>query len=138
MSTNQTIDGVPRVLLENFASYAEGSASGEVQLWVQKLRDLLDGPKCSACNDTGRMHEPGSEPGACSACFEQPATHPDVELVAVEYQYRQRPLWRKDDNSGWMPWMDCSPEVHANYTASPELHYWQYETRTLYAGPNQL
>lgn len=66
------------------------------------------------------------------------ATKPDVELVAVEYQYRQRPLWRKDDNSGWMPWMDCSPEVHANYTASPELHYWQYETRTLYAGPNQL
>jgi len=42
MTTNQTIDGVPRELLENFASYAEGSASGEVQLWVRKLRALLD------------------------------------------------------------------------------------------------
>ena len=44
MITNQTIDGVPRGLLENFASYAEGSASGEVQQWVKKLRALLDAP----------------------------------------------------------------------------------------------
>ncbi|RQO62281.1 hypothetical protein [Pseudomonas sp. KBW05] len=44
MTTNQTIDGVSRELLENFASYAEGSASGEVQLWVKKLRALLDSP----------------------------------------------------------------------------------------------
>ncbi|AXC36502.1 hypothetical protein HOT57_gp58 [Pseudomonas phage phCDa] len=42
MTTNQTIDDVPRGLLENFASYAEGSASGEVQLWAKKLRALLD------------------------------------------------------------------------------------------------
>lgn len=62
---------------------------------------------------------------------EQPAP------VAVAYQYRQRPLWRKDDNSGCMPWQDCSQEAHADYTASPDLHDWQYETRTLYAGPNQ-
>lgn len=44
MTTNQTINGVPRALLENFASYAEGSASGEVQQWVKKLRALLDAP----------------------------------------------------------------------------------------------
>lgn len=43
--SNQTIDGVPRELLENFASYSEGSASGEVQLWVKKLRALLDADK---------------------------------------------------------------------------------------------
>ena len=44
MTTNQTIDGVPRVLLENLASYAEGSASVEVQLWVKKLNAMLDAP----------------------------------------------------------------------------------------------
>ena len=44
MTTNQTIDGVPRELLENFASYAEGSASGQAQLWVRQLRALLDAP----------------------------------------------------------------------------------------------
>lgn len=44
MTTDQTIDGVPRGLLENFASYAEGSASSEVRLWVKKLRALLDSP----------------------------------------------------------------------------------------------
>lgn len=67
--------------------------------------------------------------------FGTPADQPAP--LAVAYQYRQRPLWRKDDNSGWMPWQDCSQEAHADYTASPDLHDWQYETRTLYVGPNQ-
>jgi hypothetical protein len=46
MTNNQTIDGVlvSRELLENCASYMEGSASGKVQLWVRKLRALLDAP----------------------------------------------------------------------------------------------
>ncbi|KWV82552.1 hypothetical protein PFLL34_03601 [Pseudomonas fluorescens] len=55
MTTNQTIDGVPRGLLENFASYAEGSASGEVQQWVKKLRALLDAPANFAHNAGGEQ-----------------------------------------------------------------------------------
>lgn len=44
MTTNQTIDGVPRELLENCASYMEGSASGTVRIWHDRLRALLDAP----------------------------------------------------------------------------------------------
>lgn len=44
MTTNQTIGGVPRKLLENCANYTEGSASYEVLLWHKELRALLDAP----------------------------------------------------------------------------------------------
>jgi len=56
MTTNQTIDGVPRGLLENCASYMEGSASGTVNLWHKELRALLDAPaKCDKCFGAGNI-----------------------------------------------------------------------------------
>ncbi|MBW1249017.1 hypothetical protein I7860_20270 [Pseudomonas tolaasii] len=77
MTTNQTIDGVPRELLELIynGGYCKPHVMGE-------LRAMLDGPKCSACNDTGKMHEPGQEPGECTACFKEPAATPQGEPVA--------------------------------------------------------
>ncbi|MBC3233969.1 hypothetical protein [Pseudomonas lurida] len=82
MTTNQTIDGVSRKLLENCANYTEGSASYEVLLWHKELRALLDAPACKVCNDAKKMHEPGQEPGSCAACFDESVEQPQGEPVA--------------------------------------------------------
>lgn len=71
MSTNQTIDGVPRELLERLLTLAAMSASAP----YRELRALLDAPACKACNDTGKMHEPGQEPGSCAVCRSDPLLH---------------------------------------------------------------
>lgn len=42
---------------------------------LAEMRALLDGPKCSACNDTGKMHEPGQDPGSCAVCRTDPELH---------------------------------------------------------------
>jgi hypothetical protein len=89
MTTNQTIDGVPRKSLEQalklaavFDDSCDGADAESARGVVWILRALLDAPACSACNDTGRMHEPGCEPGACTACLEKPAAQPQGEPVA--------------------------------------------------------
>ncbi|NWC11968.1 hypothetical protein HX776_24590 [Pseudomonas agarici] len=85
--SNQTIGGVPRELLERILSYA-WFPSTEVSVFDlrlidrEQLRALLDAPACKACNDTGKMHEPGQDPGSCAACFEEPAAQPQGEPVA--------------------------------------------------------
>jgi len=84
MTTNQTIDGVPRELLERAIS-AVMQARGKGSPTERDLRALLDAPACSACNDTGRMHEPGCEPGSCTACLEKTAAQPqDVPVLSIE------------------------------------------------------
>lgn len=115
--SNQTIDGVPRELLENAARCIERYQFGTD--WARKLRALLDSPVCSACNDTGRMHEPGCEPGACTACFEKPAAQSQDEPVAWRYREGEGTQWRLTD----MP---------------PSTWYFdprQYEVRNLYERP---
>ncbi|NMX31177.1 hypothetical protein [Pseudomonas sp. WS 5413] len=95
MSDNQTIDGVSRKSLEQalklaavFDDGGDGSDAESARGVVWILRALLDAPACSACNDTGRMHEPGCEPGACTACLEKPAAQPQGEPVAMTLQQR--------------------------------------------------
>ncbi|MGF6152030.1 hypothetical protein [Pseudomonas fluorescens] len=51
------------------------------------------------------------------------------------YQYRQRPMWRKKDRSGWMPWRPCAADIVEHLNRNPEDADWQYETRALYPGP---
>ncbi|WLH43248.1 hypothetical protein [Pseudomonas sp. FP2254] len=81
MTTNQTIDGalVSLELIERILNRTRWHGDP----LKDELRALLDAPACSACNDTGRMHEPGCEPGACTACLEKPATQPQGEPVAI-------------------------------------------------------
>lgn len=65
MTTNQTIDGVPRELLDDLASYGE---SGKVpEPWmVEKLRALLESPaSCETCGGSGRFGM-----GFCECCQE--------------------------------------------------------------------
>lgn len=92
MTTNKTIDGVPRELLERI------TRAGIWQREVKELRALLDAPACSACNDTGRMHEPGCEPGACTACLEKPAAQPQGEPVAWQF-YQDGKWWNGMDQN---------------------------------------
>lgn len=108
--TNQTIDGVPRKSLEQAlklaAVFDDGGDGADAEsargvVWI--LRALLDAPSCSTCNDTGRMHEPGCEPGACTACFEKPAAQPQVEPVA--WQIRTK---TNREGSAWTDWAQCS------------------------------
>ena len=44
MTTNQTIDGVPRTLLESFAAYVAGSSNAIMRARGKELRALLDEP----------------------------------------------------------------------------------------------
>lgn len=89
MTTNQTIDGVPRELLAQWLAMFEGGiASSPLSALRELTRKYLQTepaaqPACKACNDTGKMHEPGQEPGACTACLEKPDAQPQVEPVAT-------------------------------------------------------
>ena len=74
MNNNQTIDGVSRELVCMTIDLLQDLRRGTAI--ERRLRALQDAPACSACNDTGRMHEPGCEPGACTACLEKPAAQP--------------------------------------------------------------
>lgn len=62
MTTNQTIDGVPRELLERIMHGCMFSLSRQQH---EELRALLDAPACSAC----------------TACLEKPAASPRGEPV---------------------------------------------------------
>lgn len=60
--------------------------------WLGWQSALLAGPSCSACNDTGRMHEDGCDPGDCSACT-APAVDRQVEAAAMQWQYESGSEW---------------------------------------------
>lgn len=46
---------------------------------------IIAAPSCGACNDTGRMHEPGCDPGDCSQC-----AAPVVERQPVAWEYKRK------------------------------------------------
>ena len=50
----------------------------------------------------------------------------------VEYQMRMRPTW---EATSWSDWKKCSRDAAGDYTKTPKLHDWEYETRKLYAQP---
>lgn len=72
MTTKQTIDGVPRELLENCASYMEGSASGTVRIWHDRLRALLDASESQYDGMTTEQAQMVSQ-GVDELIFGQPA-----------------------------------------------------------------
>lgn len=102
MTTNQTIDGVPRDYVLRLTPQAHSVVLGMVEHclnvracmgmdegfkdfdteeehdFVKELRALVDGPVCKVCNDTKQMHEPGS----CAACFDGEVAHPQDAPVA--------------------------------------------------------
>lgn len=51
MTTNQTIDGVPRVDLESICEHFEAGRHWQAVQGVQKLRALLDAPVAAALTD---------------------------------------------------------------------------------------
>lgn len=92
MTTNQTIDRVPRSVLEKALIDAMGSRARHSP-HIAQLRALLYAPACKACNDTGKMHEPGQGPGECSACFKEPAAQHQGEPVAVVPELTSELRW---------------------------------------------
>ncbi|WP_223816015.1 hypothetical protein [Pseudomonas chlororaphis] len=97
MTTNQTIDGVSRELLERLLGE---TTSWPSSAWLS-LRDLLDAPACKACNGLGHVPD-GEITGSggvefengpvecvkdCPAC--KPAAQPQGEPVA--FQSRVQP-----------------------------------------------
>ncbi len=100
--TNQTIDGVPRELLERILSYA-WFPSGAVEVFDlrlidrEELRALLDSPTCKTCCDQGEIFmsmgkveshmltEPDPIYRGCPDC--KPAAQPQGEPVAWQYEF---------------------------------------------------
>lgn len=97
MTTNQTIDGVPRELLERIREKLSQTdytwSSGDPE---DELRALLDAPACKTCNGAGHVSDGEIDcfaegtpyengPIACiKDCPEcKPASQPQGELVAV-------------------------------------------------------
>lgn len=77
MTTNQTIDGVPRELLERIAR------AGIWQNEVKELRALLDLPACKRCNGSGwidNLRPVGTQAMDCPDC--KPSAQPQGEPVA--------------------------------------------------------
>ncbi|MDO9345080.1 MAG: hypothetical protein Q7T99_16510 [Pseudomonas sp.] len=82
MTTNQTIDGVPRALVQwaYSLSYAMGYSKDPRRA---QLRALLDAPSCKKCGGSGWVPEPFSIRGNSMKCPEcKPADQPQGEPVA--------------------------------------------------------
>lgn len=105
MTTNQTIDGVPRATLANFIEYSV-PVSGNDEAWLREkaeLRTLLDAPACKTCNGLGHVPD-GEVTGSggvefengpvecvkdCPAC--KPSAQPQGEPVAWLYTRPEQP-----------------------------------------------
>lgn len=114
MTTNQTIDGVPRELLVRLLEVAAYSASAP----YRELRALLDAPakldlvECDACPTSG---------GCVSVCMKAPnsAEQPQGEPVAMVRTH------------GSECWEEITGESLEMCKAQPE----EYEVRMLYSRP---
>lgn len=124
MTTNQTIDGVPRELLERLIdSYACHDNNPHCHLSsdqeaIDDLRALLDAPACKTCHDQGEVptgettyqgHWQPPEPvmESCPECGGEPAAQPQGEPVAWEVTgggvkpglFTFKPGWAADDSA---------------------------------------
>jgi hypothetical protein len=99
----------------------------KVERLAEELRALLDAPACKACNDTGKMHEPGQEPGECSACFKEPAAQHQGEPMAlpersfvgdIRNPYRHTVL-HDGYISGWNAYQDAMVKLGPLYAKQP-------------------
>lgn len=96
MTTNQTIDGVPREALADFIEYSVPGPYEQREKWgadKAELRALLDAPaKCEMCDGSGRLGM-----GLCQ-CFDKPAAQPQGEPVAnpvIAYAESYRAMLRQ-------------------------------------------
>lgn len=108
MTTNQTIDGVPRELLERCARELSIGIGPAPKNRAQELRALLDAERCSSCDDSGDLTDlTGEWRGYCICPIgvvlkNRPAAQPQGEPVA---------------------WMDPrSPEMHATISNEVKQH----------------
>lgn len=85
----------------------------------QRNHDLSDAYKALA-NENDRLRRLLSARGI------------EHQAGAEKFQYRQRPVWRKDEPHAWMEWRACNKDVAEFYTENPEDSDWQYEVRGLY------
>ncbi|WP_300747471.1 hypothetical protein [Pseudomonas sp.] len=82
MTTNQTIDGVPRALLESFAAYVADSPNAVMRSRSAQLRALLDAP--DQCAHEWESPALSSMPDYCAKCaVDKPAAQPQGEPVAM-------------------------------------------------------
>ncbi len=102
MTTNQTIDGVPRHWAEIEAAiwgaFADGAKDykGCTRERLRELRALLNAPACKMCGDSGWVPEPFSIRENVLECPEcKPAAKPQGEPVAyVDYSASGGVRWR--------------------------------------------
>lgn len=139
MITNQTIDGVPRALLQSLYTDTVqqwglgGNAAGKLRALLEREVITDDHLRQRIAFLTSEVHARAEErDSALHELQELKAAQPQSE--PVEYQSRTRPLWRAEDGErAWFPWEKCSAESFANYRKNPLIHDWQYEVRALYA-----
>lgn len=85
MTTNQTINDVPRELLASFAAYVADSPNSIMRARAKELKALLEAPARPKCNDTGEADSGGVQPwgeGINIPCDCKPAAQPQGEPVA--------------------------------------------------------
>lgn len=83
MTTNQTIDGVSRSDLELFLVY--GTLTEESRAAGDRLRALLDAPKCKQCKGTGKLEH---HLCPCGIGWGKPVSQPQGEPVACAHGIR--------------------------------------------------
>lgn len=97
MNTNQTIDGVPRVLIAQAIEFLEahGSRPSIENCIADDLRALLDAPSitCHGCFAEGVAPAHFDEAGKCKAA--QPHGEP-VEVVLPEFEPAFEKWWEED------------------------------------------
>ncbi|AMW64468.1 hypothetical protein QIT80_gp08 (endogenous virus) [Pseudomonas phage phiAH14a] len=88
MTTNQTIDGVPRARIQEIISDIE---RGGRLTAVEKLRALMDAPVCGACNGSGwidNLRPVGTQAMNCPDC--KPAAQiTNAQSRAADYKEQQ-------------------------------------------------
>ena len=131
MTTNQTIDGVPRHWAEIEAAVRGAFEDGKkdykgcMRERLRELRALLDADRCTSCDGSGEYIDAlGDWRGYCScaagvALESKPSAQPQGEPVAWQYRVSAGP------QTGWSLWHDGKGEEFKRS--------YQVETRPLYA-----
>lgn len=123
MTTNQTIDGVPRELLAFLEKHVSGTCTRHALPKLEELRALLDATRCDSCDDSGDLIDlTGEWRGYC--------------ICPAGVTLRDKPVAQPQGEPVYMvrsPGSCCWEEMRGESLEMCQAQPGEYEVRKLYA-----